>query len=124
MKAHRISVKGKLLSTNAERKLHHMPRSEATKQWRSDAYFEAKAAHLPKLERVSIIVSPFQHRSVLQDAGNCAPVAKAVIDGLVDAGVLVDDDPEHVVSITFLAPKRVEGTGTDWVTIELIEAAK
>jgi hypothetical protein len=71
---------------------------------------------------VSAVVSVFQHKGVLQDAGNAAPVGKAVIDGLRDAGVLEDDDPSHLTSITFLAPQRVEGSGVDWVTVELIEA--
>lgn len=32
------------------------------------------------------------------------PAAKAAIDGIVDAGVLPDDTPAHVLSLTFRPP--------------------
>jgi hypothetical protein len=38
------------------------------------------------------------------DTAACYPAVKAAIDGLVDAGVIPDDDPEHVVEIRFAAP--------------------
>ena len=50
----------------------------------------------------------------------CAVVAayKAGLDGLVDAGVLPDDGPEHVTAVTFVPPER---TGQDGLTITLTE---
>lgn len=123
MKTHAFTVRGKLVSLNAERSTHFMPRSEAIRQWRTDAFWEAKRANLPHLDRCSIIVQPFQHRSVLQDAGNCYPVAKACIDALCDAGVLDDDGPDHVSAVTLLAPRRATHSTCDVVSIELIEVA-
>jgi crossover junction endodeoxyribonuclease RusA len=120
MKTHTFSVRGKLTSLNSERSTHFMPRSEATKQWRTDAYWEAKRAGLPHLDRVSVIVQPYQHRSVLQDCGNCYPVVKAILDGLVDAKVLDDDDGDHVTALTMLAPKRTTSTSCDLVSLELV----
>jgi crossover junction endodeoxyribonuclease RusA len=35
------------------------------------------------------------------DPANAAPTIKALVDGLVDAGVLVDDDSEHLVGPDF-----------------------
>jgi len=122
MKAHRFSVRGKLLSINGERKLHHQRRAEWVSEWRTDAGWEIKAARIPHLERVSIVAQPFQHKSVLQDAGNCLPTVKACVDALVDVGVLDGDGPDHVTALTLLAPRRIEGTGADYVTIELVEA--
>lgn len=119
-RSHRVTVRGKLLNLNSRD--HHMPRAAAIKAWRQDAYWEAKAARLPHLERCSIVVTPFQARSVLADCGNHILSAKSVIDGLVDAGVLDSDDGEHVTSLTMLAPKRAE-SAVDRVEIELIEAA-
>jgi crossover junction endodeoxyribonuclease RusA len=120
MKTHSFSVRGKLISLNAERSTHFMPRSEATRQWRADAYWEAKRAKLPHLDHCSVIVQPYQHRSVLQDAGNCYPVVKACLDGLVDANVLDDDGPEHVTAITLLAPRRATSSSCDLVSLELV----
>jgi hypothetical protein len=122
-RTHRFTVRGKLVSLNHERKIHHMARAEAVKQWRTDAFFEAKAAHLPHLEKVSIIGSPFQHGNRLGDAGNHLPALKAAIDGLVDAGVLDGDGPDHVTALTMMAPQRTTSSPTDCMVIELIPAA-
>ncbi len=46
------------------------------------------------------------HRGVLPDCDAIAAAVKPVIDGIVDAGVILDDSPEHVRSITYHAPKR------------------
>jgi crossover junction endodeoxyribonuclease RusA len=109
------------MSLNFERKQHHMTRAAVVKQWRTDAGWEARAARLPHLDRVSIIAQPFQHRNALQDAGNCLPSVKAIVDGLVDVGVLPGDGPAHVTALTMLAPQRT--TGADRVEIELIPVA-
>jgi hypothetical protein len=34
----------------------------------------------------------------------CYPAAKAAVDGLVDAGVVENDTPDHVTEIRFTAP--------------------
>lgn len=41
----------------------------------------------------------------MPDTGNAFPAAKAAIDGLVDAGVLPDDNGRYVHALTFLAPQ-------------------
>jgi len=52
-----------------------------------------------------------------QDIGACMPAVKAAIDGLVDAGLVPDDTPEYVVSLTFL-PVRVVGRDALELTVE------
>jgi hypothetical protein len=68
---------------------------------------------------VSLVALPAYagHR---QDTGNCYPAVKAAIDALVDIGFLADDGPEHVLSITLLAPPRE--SLVDMLTIGLYEA--
>jgi hypothetical protein len=68
------------------------------------------AAHVT----VEIVVK----RKPLPDTGANYTAVKAAIDGLVDAGLLPDDTPEHVRSITMLAP--VQGKH-DRMTITLEE---
>lgn len=72
---------------------------------------------------VQILVQPHEvRRGKLTDAGNCLTSAKAAIDGLRDAGILVDDSPRYVKALTFLVGVRVgdaqfEGlriTFTEW----------
>ena len=46
------------------------------------------------------------HRGVLPDCDAIAAAVKPIIDGIVDAGVILDDSPKHVRSITYHAPKR------------------
>jgi hypothetical protein len=121
MKTHRFTVRGKLLSINGERKLHHQRRAEWVREWRTDAGWEIKAARIPHLDRVSVIASPYQHKDALGDAGNHLPSVKAVVDALVDVGVLDGDGPQHVSALTLIAPCRIEGSGPDYVTFELIE---
>lgn len=122
MKTHRFTVRGDLLSINRERSLHKMARAETVKVWRIAGRFEAQAARIPRLGAVSIIAKPFQHKSVLGDAGNHLPSIKAIVDGLVDAGVLEGDGPEYVRSLTLMAPQRTQSCASDYVTLELVEA--
>lgn len=84
---------------------HRMQWSQHTKETRRTWFWIAKQAGLPALGRAGITVVPLHaNRKHLQDAAGCAPEAKAAIDGLVDAGVLPGDDPEHVLWVRFDAP--------------------
>ena len=42
----------------------------------------------------------------MQDVAACVPAVKAAIDGLVDAGVLIDDAPQHLKAIVFAQPQK------------------
>jgi hypothetical protein len=44
----------------------------------------------------------------MQDVAACVPAVKAAIDGLVDAGVFLDDSPAHVTAVVFKQPERGE----------------
>ena len=43
-------------------------------------------------------------RGSVPDVGAHVVALKCAVDALVDCRVLVDDDPEHVVEVTFCAP--------------------
>lgn len=78
---------------------------EARERWA----WLALAAKVPHLMQAHIVATPLaKNRSGLPDCGACAPTVKAAVDGLVDVGVLPDDDGEHLTALTFLPP-RVEG---------------
>lgn len=56
---------------------------------------------------VQIIVTPYECRTKITDAGNAMASTKAAIDGLRDAGVIVDDSPRYVKALTFIVGTRV-----------------
>lgn len=54
-----------------------------------------------------------------QDTCGCAPEAKAAIDGLVDAGLIPNDDPTHLGWVLFRPPRR--GCGVDGMTLVIYD---
>jgi len=83
-----------------------MVRARIVKEWRQAFCDLARDAMLPSMEQIEVTVQPYVlNGRYRQDVGACFPHVKAAIDGLVDAGVLVDDHANIVVKLTFLAPQ-------------------
>jgi hypothetical protein len=96
----------KLWTLNKERTIHHMQRAKLVKEWRDATATVAIARKIPKkLKAVEITFTPHRrNRQGRADTGGHFPVAKACIDGLVDAGILWEDGPDIVRRLTFEAP--------------------
>jgi hypothetical protein len=94
-------------TTNAERKGNRWVRAEKVSECRGTFGWLAKAQRLPLLTNARVTVELLQ-KGRLQDTAACNPYVKAAIDGLVDGGILLDDTPDHLVSITFCAPTRAK----------------
>ncbi|MFT4471421.1 hypothetical protein ACMX2H_16075 [Arthrobacter sulfonylureivorans] len=65
------------------------------KFWRARAH--AAAMNVPGVERGRVVVYyrfPTNHR---REVSNLQPTSKAILDGLVDAGVFPDDNDKHVM---------------------------
>lgn len=95
---------------NANQRLHWTTRSELVSSWRTIAGWTAKAAKLPALgpSRVVAELVMSARRTARLDPANYAPTAKAVIDGLVDAGIWPDDSHGWVTGPDMrLADERV-----------------
>ncbi|MFC4333884.1 RusA family crossover junction endodeoxyribonuclease [Salininema proteolyticum] len=75
---------------------HWAPRARLTRTWRAAARLQAKTAKVPQLSRVRIVAEVQRPDRRRADAANRYPTIKAAIDGLVDAGVIADDDDKHV----------------------------
>lgn len=93
-------------SLNTERTWHHHQRARIVKEWREAFFWLAKEAHVPALPAAHIEVRIGQLKYKLVDVGNHLPSAKAAIDGIVDAGVLKEDNPRYLKSLTFWAPVK------------------
>ena len=86
----------KLLNENQTRRMHWHAKSDLAAAIRAAAAYAARQAlhnGMPRMERAHIfyVIHPGP-RVTRRDPANWAQSAKAAIDGLVDAGVLPDDD--------------------------------
>lgn len=83
---------------NSNHRVHHYRRARIVKALRTAA--KEAAAGLPALDalapvRIIAVVHPRDRRR--RDPANWYPSVKAAVDGLVDAGVLRDDDHTRVI---------------------------
>ena len=84
---------------NANDRMHYRPRAALTATIVDAAIVMARQAKIPKLDRVTItaVLHPVDARR--RDPHNWYPSIKAAIDGIVRAGVLSDDDSEHLLGV-------------------------
>ena len=108
---------------NAERRMNPFERASLATSWRAAFHVLTRAAKIPPLEAAIVTVLPvlLSQRS-WPDVGACFPAAKSAIDGIVDAGVLPDDDAEHLVELRFLAPALDDHDGLVLI-IEVADSA-
>lgn len=118
---HVIELAAGLRLLNANQRMHHKPKAKLTAAIR-DAAMEA-VSESPALMAALAAAKPgplFQRAHILgvlrpatarrADPANWYPSFKAAVDGLVDAGLLDDDDHEHVVGPDMrLGPKAKGG---------------
>lgn len=104
------------LTVNAVVNLHRMAWAKHTADVRAEWCWLGRAAKVRRCEAVEVTVTPLHSsRRSPQDVAACAPEAKAAIDGLVDAGLIVDDTAAHLLCVTFLPPLigDVDGMAVD-----------
>lgn len=98
---------------NANQRMHWRAKAERTASLRSIGYLNARYARVAaerayEAGETSHTVFPYPHRvravvTVLwpdrrrRDADNIRPTVKAVVDGIVAAGILADDSDKHLV---------------------------
>lgn len=75
---------------------HWAPKSKLTRHYRESARIASLAYRLPAMEQAHVVVELRFTGRRRRDPANWGPTAKAVIDGLVDAGVFPDDDHAHI----------------------------
>lgn len=93
-----------------------MQTAKLTKQWR-EAAAKASEGVSELTPPVHIYAHVWKPRGGRYDPGNLYPTAKACIDGIVDAGLLTDDDHTRVIG----PDMRHGGTGQSQLIIEIIE---
>lgn len=115
------AVGARPLTINVVAKSNRHAWAQHTREVRRLWWALAREARIPKLQKAGITIVPLHvNNKSTQDTGSCAPEAKAAIDGLVDAGVLPDDDPEHVRWLRFEPPRIC---GVDGMLLRITEVA-
>lgn len=71
-------------------------RARRVADWREQVGWLAKAQRIPRLDRVHVAMTFRPPNNNRRDADNLVATLKPVLDGLVDAGVVADDNPDHV----------------------------
>ncbi len=82
---------------NANRREHYMRHAAAVAEWRKAAHWAARAVKLPKLHKAQIIATLHFGDRRRRDPHNYYPTLKAIVDGLVDYGLLDDDSHQYLI---------------------------
>lgn len=103
----------------ANRRIHHMVRSEVCAYWRRLGHEAGR--DVGPFERVHITLTFRFPTSQRRDVGNLYPyVAKPLVDGLVDAQVIPDDDDLHCIGPDL---RRDPEKGPARITVSIEESA-
>jgi predicted nucleic acid-binding Zn ribbon protein len=81
---------------NSNQRLHRMAAAKLTAAWRA-AGKVAGVDVAPFAGPAHVVAHIWKPRAGRYDPNNLWPTVKACVDGLVEAGVFVDDDHVHVV---------------------------
>ncbi|MFI2620454.1 hypothetical protein [Streptomyces sp. NPDC018584] len=94
----RLELPAETTLINANDRMHPAKRARFVKVIRQAAWAMARHHKMPALQRAHIfyVIHP-DTRGRRRDPGNWSPSAKAAVDGLVDAGVLPDDNHHHLL---------------------------
>lgn len=92
----KLTVEGGRTWLSLNHREHYMTRAKKIRAWRTYAQQKANAAGIPTLDRATITGHIYKNRAGRYDPHNLFPTVKAIIDGIVDAGILADDDHTHL----------------------------
>ncbi|HWB35564.1 MAG TPA: hypothetical protein VHA75_06015 [Rugosimonospora sp.] len=81
---------------NANHRHDRRGRAAVVRAWRDAANVHARAARVPLLGRAHITITIRFADKRRRDVHNLYPTAKALVDGVVDAGVLPDDSDQYL----------------------------
>ena len=99
MSHHIVVIPAPCSFVSSNQRLHWAVKHRLMRAWKDAATWQARRHHVPAFaEPVHITATVHRdHNRGRWDVGNLADTAKAAIDGLVAAGVLVDDSNRYVV---------------------------
>jgi hypothetical protein len=94
----RIELPPRTVLLTSNKRLGFREQAKVVKALRHTGWAMARAAKIPRLERAHVfyVLHP-DTKTRRRDPGNWSPSVKAAIDGIVDAGVLPDDNHERLL---------------------------
>lgn len=116
--AYTLELSSRLVPLNANERLHWAAKSGRTRDWRQLACVTARQARVPSMARARIVVTVSFPDKRRRDVHNLYPTAKALVDGLIDAGVLPDDDDAHLIGPDMRRGPRCSGPVSWRIDIE------
>lgn len=112
---------GRPVSANVWYGKHRMAKAQLVKKWREAGAEAALVAGLPRgLAGFRLVVQARYARNQLTDFDSMAPTGKAVCDGLVDYGLVPEDDPRFVHGMLLL-PSFHDRQAGDALLLTVIE---
>lgn len=104
---------------NHNHRLHRMVEAPIVAQIRETVGWLARTTKIPPAEHITVQLHYAPGRRGRQDPMNWTRTTKPAIDGIVDAGVVADDDTTHV----YEAPPEIlfppEPGPRCWLTVEV-----
>lgn len=94
----------------------HYGRAAKAAEWRQAYAGLCLEEKVPALQWLHVEALQTCRDRRMPDIGACFPAVKAAIDGIVDAGVVPDDDSRYLRQLTFTAPAC---TGTDALVLRV-----
>lgn len=97
----KFEIPGRLPGLNeiiAAAKSHYAKYSTEKKEHTEEVAWLAKLARLPKFEKAHLVITWFEPDR-RRDPDNIMAGQKFILDGLVQAGVIPNDNQKHIVSI-------------------------
>lgn len=104
---------------SANQRLHWAQKAKIVKQVRHESAMRARSAGWGPQQHITIHLTYQPRDNRRRDPSNLMPTQKALVDGLVDAGIVPDDTPEYVTeTIPSILPAEKGAGGAMWLDIE------
>lgn len=87
---------------NQAHQMHHREVSATRKEWSNAAIQLARIGKLGRHQAITLVVWTCYPSGTLPDPDAPQPATKGVLDGLVRAGVIPDDNGDHVQGILYV----------------------
>jgi len=108
-----------LPTLNANDRTHHMARAKRTQLIRAEAYKAVKAQSFMPMAKVRIRCIYRAPDNRKRDVVNLYPSFKAAIDGIVDSGLIRDDNDFVVKEVSFVRGENLPKKGQ--LVVQVIE---